>query len=74
VTSFVSWEYSSDSAERDDKAGTATFRVGADFSRVRFESFEHANKVAQLMHKAFKTGRSDGIAEVRRLIEFHNFE
>jgi hypothetical protein len=74
VSAFVSWEFLADSAARECEAGTATFNVGADSVQVRFENFGHAQKVAQLMDKAFKTGRSGGIAEVRRFVAFHNFE
>ena len=74
MSDFVDWEFLADSTEREKKAGVATFNVGSDFVKVRFESFNAAYMVAQLMKKAFNTGRSDGIAEVRRLVAFHNFE
>jgi hypothetical protein len=68
VSEFLGWEFINDSTEPAVTAGSAEFRVGNKSVYARFESFSTAHDVFRIIEKAYKSGRYDGIADVKRRV------
>ena len=71
MSEFIAWEFSADSTDKSTESGTATFRVGSDTAMARFDSYVAAHQVSKLMNKAYRSGRNDGMAEIKRVVEFY---
>jgi hypothetical protein len=71
VSELIAWEFSADSPEQRVASGIATFRVGSRTVTARFDTFTAARDVHELMDRAYRLGRSDGMAEIKRVVEFH---
>lgn len=65
MSEFIAWEFIADSTEKAITSGTATFRVGSEEVQTKFEYFCHAHDIFRLIEKAYKSGRQEGIAEVK---------
>ena len=68
MSEFLGWEFQASSSKLAIKSGSAIFHVGNKEVKIRFECFADAQEIYVLITKAYKSGRYDGIAEVRQRI------